>query len=160
MWSDFRQVFKDAQGSLDMDGKFSPLYRQDSSKISTDDIFKLLAEIRKWVIAAAAAATAAAPLLLKPPGHSCAKHFCGNSCVPACLFRFCIRGSDARCSTNFIFARDSLSPAEANAWVSASGYLRVLISRLFLLQAGEEQTSDHPGATERHHRVCPAGFLK
>lgn len=44
-----RQVFKDAQGSLDMDGKFSPLYRQDSSKISTDDLIKLLADIRKWV---------------------------------------------------------------------------------------------------------------
>uniref|UniRef100_A0A665VWU8 Dedicator of cytokinesis 11 n=1 Tax=Echeneis naucrates TaxID=173247 RepID=A0A665VWU8_ECHNA len=42
-----KQVFKDAQGSLDMDGKFSPLYRQDSSKISTDDIIKLLADIRK-----------------------------------------------------------------------------------------------------------------
>uniref|UniRef100_A0A4W6D364 Dedicator of cytokinesis 11 n=1 Tax=Lates calcarifer TaxID=8187 RepID=A0A4W6D364_LATCA len=42
-----KQVFKDAQGSLDMDGKFSPLYRQDSGKISTDDIIKLLAEIRK-----------------------------------------------------------------------------------------------------------------
>lgn len=45
-----RQVFKDAQGSLDMDGKFSPLHRQDSNKISTDDIIKLLADIRKWVI--------------------------------------------------------------------------------------------------------------
>ncbi|KAJ8282862.1 hypothetical protein COCON_G00053810 [Conger conger] len=42
-----KQVFKDAQGSLDMDGKFSPLYRQDSSKISTDDLIKLLAEIKK-----------------------------------------------------------------------------------------------------------------
>lgn len=42
-----RQVFKDAQGSLDMDGKFSPLYRQDSSKISTDDLIKLLADLRK-----------------------------------------------------------------------------------------------------------------
>ncbi|XP_035263368.1 dedicator of cytokinesis protein 11 isoform X2 [Anguilla anguilla] len=42
-----KQVFKDAQGSLDMDGKFSPLYRQDSSKISTDDLMKLLAEIKK-----------------------------------------------------------------------------------------------------------------
>ncbi|XP_054592286.1 dedicator of cytokinesis protein 11 isoform X2 [Nothobranchius furzeri] len=42
-----KQVFKDAQGSLDMDGKFSPLYRQDSSKISTDDLLKLLVEIRK-----------------------------------------------------------------------------------------------------------------
>ncbi|XP_055012660.1 dedicator of cytokinesis protein 11 isoform X2 [Boleophthalmus pectinirostris] len=42
-----KQVFKDAQGSLDMDGKFSPLYRQDSSKISTEDTMKLLADIRK-----------------------------------------------------------------------------------------------------------------
>ncbi|CAF93418.1 unnamed protein product [Tetraodon nigroviridis] len=42
-----KQVFKDAQGSLDMDGKFSPLYRQDSGKISTDDLIKLLADIRK-----------------------------------------------------------------------------------------------------------------
>ncbi|XP_013878404.1 dedicator of cytokinesis protein 11 [Austrofundulus limnaeus] len=42
-----KQVFKDAQGSLDMDGKFSPLYRQDSSKISSDDLLKLLADIRK-----------------------------------------------------------------------------------------------------------------
>ncbi|XP_056298511.1 dedicator of cytokinesis protein 11 isoform X2 [Pseudoliparis swirei] len=42
-----KQVFKDAQGSLDLDGKFSPLYRQDSSKVSTDDIMKLLADIRK-----------------------------------------------------------------------------------------------------------------
>ncbi|CDQ74390.1 unnamed protein product [Oncorhynchus mykiss] len=42
-----RQVFNDAQGSLDMDGKFSPLYRQDSSKISTDDLIKMLADFRK-----------------------------------------------------------------------------------------------------------------
>ncbi|KAM6909379.1 dedicator of cytokinesis protein 11 isoform 2-T2 [Xenentodon cancila] len=42
-----KQVFKDAQGSLDMDGKFSPLYRHDSSRISTDDLIKLLADIRK-----------------------------------------------------------------------------------------------------------------
>ncbi|KAM9401363.1 dedicator of cytokinesis protein 11-like isoform 4-T4 [Salvelinus alpinus] len=42
-----KQVFNDAQGSLDMDGKFSPLYRQDSSKISTDDLIKMLADIRK-----------------------------------------------------------------------------------------------------------------
>ncbi|KAL0970254.1 hypothetical protein UPYG_G00239490 [Umbra pygmaea] len=42
-----KQVFRDAQGSLDMDGKFSPLYRQDSSKISTDDLIKMLADIRK-----------------------------------------------------------------------------------------------------------------
>uniref|UniRef100_A0A8C8BWE3 Dedicator of cytokinesis 11 n=1 Tax=Oncorhynchus tshawytscha TaxID=74940 RepID=A0A8C8BWE3_ONCTS len=30
-----------------MDGKFSPLYRQDSSKISTDDLIKMLADFRK-----------------------------------------------------------------------------------------------------------------
>ncbi|XP_053717211.1 dedicator of cytokinesis protein 11 isoform X4 [Synchiropus splendidus] len=42
-----KQVFKDAQGGLDMDGKFSPLYRQDSSKITTEDLIKLLADIRK-----------------------------------------------------------------------------------------------------------------
>ncbi|XP_038831645.1 dedicator of cytokinesis protein 11-like [Salvelinus namaycush] len=42
-----KQVFNDAQGSLDMDGKFSPLYRQDSSKTSTDDLIKMLADIRK-----------------------------------------------------------------------------------------------------------------
>lgn len=46
----FRQVFKDSQGSLDMDGKFSPLYRQDSSKISTEDLIKLLTDLKKWVI--------------------------------------------------------------------------------------------------------------
>ncbi|XP_023821592.1 dedicator of cytokinesis protein 11 isoform X2 [Oryzias latipes] len=42
-----KQVFKDSQGSLDTDGKFSPLFRQDSSKISTEDLMKLLADIRK-----------------------------------------------------------------------------------------------------------------
>uniref|UniRef100_A0AAY4EL37 Dedicator of cytokinesis 11 n=1 Tax=Denticeps clupeoides TaxID=299321 RepID=A0AAY4EL37_9TELE len=42
-----KQVFKDAKGSLDMDGKFSPIYRQDSSKISNDDLIKLLTDIRK-----------------------------------------------------------------------------------------------------------------
>ncbi|RVE60178.1 hypothetical protein OJAV_G00178310 [Oryzias javanicus] len=42
-----KQVFKDSQGSLDTEGKFSPLFRQDSSKISTDDLIKLLADIRK-----------------------------------------------------------------------------------------------------------------
>ncbi|XP_076828065.1 dedicator of cytokinesis protein 11 isoform X2 [Brachyhypopomus gauderio] len=42
-----KQVFKDAQGGLDVDGKFSPLYRQDSNKISTEDLIKLLADFRK-----------------------------------------------------------------------------------------------------------------
>ncbi|KAA0723028.1 Dedicator of cytokinesis protein 11 [Triplophysa tibetana] len=42
-----RQVFKDAQGTLYTDGKFSPLYRQDSSKISTEDHIKLLTDLKK-----------------------------------------------------------------------------------------------------------------
>ncbi|XP_051993414.1 dedicator of cytokinesis protein 11-like isoform X2 [Xyrauchen texanus] len=42
-----KQVFKDSQGSLDMDGKFSPIYRQDSSKISTEDLIKLLSDLKK-----------------------------------------------------------------------------------------------------------------
>ncbi|XP_028923396.1 dedicator of cytokinesis protein 11 isoform X2 [Ornithorhynchus anatinus] len=42
-----RPVFKDTQGSLDLDGRFSPLYKQDSSKLSSDDILKFLAEYRK-----------------------------------------------------------------------------------------------------------------
>uniref|UniRef100_A0A672QQI7 Dedicator of cytokinesis protein 11-like n=1 Tax=Sinocyclocheilus grahami TaxID=75366 RepID=A0A672QQI7_SINGR len=42
-----KQVFKDYQGSLDIEGKFSPLYRQDSSKISTEDQIKLLTDLKK-----------------------------------------------------------------------------------------------------------------
>ncbi|XP_043347474.1 dedicator of cytokinesis protein 11 isoform X4 [Dermochelys coriacea] len=42
-----RPVFKDSQGTLDLDGKFSPLYRQDSGKLSSEDLLKLLAEFRK-----------------------------------------------------------------------------------------------------------------
>uniref|UniRef100_A0A671LQ05 Netrin 4 n=1 Tax=Sinocyclocheilus anshuiensis TaxID=1608454 RepID=A0A671LQ05_9TELE len=42
-----KQVFKDYQGSLDIEGKFSPLYRQDSSKISTEDLIKLLTDLKK-----------------------------------------------------------------------------------------------------------------
>ncbi|KAM4020947.1 dedicator of cytokinesis protein 11 isoform 2-T2 [Anomaloglossus baeobatrachus] len=42
-----RPVFKDTQGTLDMEGKFSPLYKQDSGKLSNDDLLKLLAEYRK-----------------------------------------------------------------------------------------------------------------
>uniref|UniRef100_A0A673I0Z3 Dedicator of cytokinesis protein 11-like n=1 Tax=Sinocyclocheilus rhinocerous TaxID=307959 RepID=A0A673I0Z3_9TELE len=42
-----KQVFKDSQGSLDTEGKFSPLYRQDSSKISTEDLIKLLTDLKK-----------------------------------------------------------------------------------------------------------------
>ncbi|XP_072573222.1 dedicator of cytokinesis protein 11 isoform X1 [Paramormyrops kingsleyae] len=42
-----KQVFKDSKGSLEKDGKFSSLYRQDSSKISTEDLIKLLVDIKK-----------------------------------------------------------------------------------------------------------------
>uniref|UniRef100_A0A671P5I9 Dedicator of cytokinesis protein 11-like n=1 Tax=Sinocyclocheilus anshuiensis TaxID=1608454 RepID=A0A671P5I9_9TELE len=42
-----KQVFKDSQGSLDTEGKFSPLYRQDSSKISTEDLIKLDIFVRR-----------------------------------------------------------------------------------------------------------------
>ncbi|XP_039344227.1 dedicator of cytokinesis protein 11 isoform X4 [Mauremys reevesii] len=42
-----RPVFKDSQGTLDVDGKFSPLYKQDSGKLSSEDLLKLLAEFRK-----------------------------------------------------------------------------------------------------------------
>uniref|UniRef100_A0A452SYP0 C2 DOCK-type domain-containing protein n=1 Tax=Ursus maritimus TaxID=29073 RepID=A0A452SYP0_URSMA len=40
-------IFKDTQGSLDLDGRFSPLYKQDSSKLSNEDILKLLSEYKK-----------------------------------------------------------------------------------------------------------------
>lgn len=42
-----RPVFKDSQGTLDADGKFSPLYKQDSGKLSNEDMLKLLAEYKK-----------------------------------------------------------------------------------------------------------------
>lgn len=43
-----RLVFKDASGTLDKGARFSPLYRQDSSKLSDEDMFKLLADFRKY----------------------------------------------------------------------------------------------------------------
>ncbi|XP_072732978.1 dedicator of cytokinesis protein 11 isoform X3 [Ciconia boyciana] len=42
-----RPVFKDSQGTLDAEGKFSPLYKQDSGKLSNEDMLKLLAEYKK-----------------------------------------------------------------------------------------------------------------
>ncbi|KAJ6653778.1 hypothetical protein lerEdw1_008707 [Lerista edwardsae] len=42
-----RPVFKDSQGTLDVEGKFSPLYKQDSSRLSAEDLLKLLAEFKK-----------------------------------------------------------------------------------------------------------------
>ncbi|KAG7257098.1 hypothetical protein CRUP_038138, partial [Coryphaenoides rupestris] len=42
-----RPLFKDASGTLDKSSRFSTLYRQDSNKLSNDDMFKLLADLRK-----------------------------------------------------------------------------------------------------------------
>ncbi|KAM8872503.1 dedicator of cytokinesis protein 9 isoform 1-T1 [Synchiropus picturatus] len=42
-----RPVFKDASGTLDKAARFSALYRQDSSKLSDEDMFKLLTDFRK-----------------------------------------------------------------------------------------------------------------
>ncbi|XP_031707522.1 dedicator of cytokinesis protein 9 isoform X8 [Anarrhichthys ocellatus] len=42
-----RPVFKDASGTLDKSSRFSSLYRQDSSKLSDEDMFKLLTDFRK-----------------------------------------------------------------------------------------------------------------
>ncbi|XP_035264875.1 dedicator of cytokinesis protein 9-like isoform X5 [Anguilla anguilla] len=42
-----RPLFKDASGTLDKASRFSAIYRQDSSKLSNEDMFKLLADFRK-----------------------------------------------------------------------------------------------------------------
>ncbi|KAJ8338531.1 hypothetical protein SKAU_G00374970 [Synaphobranchus kaupii] len=42
-----RPLFKDASGILDKASRFSAIYRQDSSKLSNEDMFKLLADYRK-----------------------------------------------------------------------------------------------------------------
>uniref|UniRef100_A0A3B4A597 Uncharacterized protein n=1 Tax=Periophthalmus magnuspinnatus TaxID=409849 RepID=A0A3B4A597_9GOBI len=39
-----RSVFKDNHGGLDRDSRFSPLFRQESNKISTDDLINPLDE--------------------------------------------------------------------------------------------------------------------
>lgn len=45
-----RPLFKDASGTLDKTARFSALYRQDSNKLSNDDMLKLLADFRKLVM--------------------------------------------------------------------------------------------------------------
>uniref|UniRef100_A0A8C8RDP4 Dedicator of cytokinesis 10 n=1 Tax=Pelusios castaneus TaxID=367368 RepID=A0A8C8RDP4_9SAUR len=47
-WS-VRPVFKDNQGNVDRDSRFSPLFRQESSKISNEDLIKLIAEYRSKI---------------------------------------------------------------------------------------------------------------
>lgn len=44
---DLRPLFKDASGTLDKSARFSAIYRQDSNKLSNEDMFKLLADFRK-----------------------------------------------------------------------------------------------------------------
>uniref|UniRef100_A0A8C4QAK8 Uncharacterized protein n=1 Tax=Eptatretus burgeri TaxID=7764 RepID=A0A8C4QAK8_EPTBU len=48
-WSYFslRAVFKDGSSTVDPEARFSPLYRQDSSKLSNEDLLKLLLDFRK-----------------------------------------------------------------------------------------------------------------
>uniref|UniRef100_A0A8B9QRY4 Dedicator of cytokinesis 10 n=1 Tax=Apteryx owenii TaxID=8824 RepID=A0A8B9QRY4_APTOW len=45
-WS-VRPVFKDNQGNVDRDSRFSPLFRQESNKIAMEDLIKLIAEYRR-----------------------------------------------------------------------------------------------------------------
>ncbi|NXW15240.1 DOCK9 protein, partial [Circaetus pectoralis] len=42
-----RTLFKDGSGTLDKNARFSPLFRQDSNKLSNEDMLKLLADFRK-----------------------------------------------------------------------------------------------------------------
>ncbi|XP_072300728.1 dedicator of cytokinesis protein 9-like isoform X2 [Eucyclogobius newberryi] len=42
-----RPLFKDASGTLEKGARFSALYRQDSNKLSNEDMLKLLADFRK-----------------------------------------------------------------------------------------------------------------
>ncbi|XP_041436699.1 dedicator of cytokinesis 9 L homeolog isoform X6 [Xenopus laevis] len=42
-----RSLFKDSNGTLDKNARFSAIYRQDSNKISNEDMLKLLADFRK-----------------------------------------------------------------------------------------------------------------
>lgn len=43
----YRSVFKDNHGALDRESRFSPLFKQESNKISTDDLIKLVTEFRR-----------------------------------------------------------------------------------------------------------------
>ncbi|XP_048460912.1 dedicator of cytokinesis protein 11 [Rhincodon typus] len=42
-----RPVFKDTEGLFDTSGKFSPFYKQDSNKLSNEDLLKMLNDLRK-----------------------------------------------------------------------------------------------------------------
>ncbi|XP_051965596.1 dedicator of cytokinesis protein 10 isoform X3 [Xyrauchen texanus] len=45
-WS-VRSVFKDNLGTVDRESRFSPLFKQESNKISTEDLIKLITEYRR-----------------------------------------------------------------------------------------------------------------
>ncbi|KAK3534381.1 hypothetical protein QTP86_014433 [Hemibagrus guttatus] len=45
-WS-VRSVFKDNQGTVDRESRFSPLFKQESNKVSTEDLLKLITEYRR-----------------------------------------------------------------------------------------------------------------
>ncbi|XP_053311315.1 dedicator of cytokinesis protein 9 isoform X7 [Spea bombifrons] len=42
-----RTLFKDSSGTLDKAARFSPIYKQDSNKLSNEDMLKLLADFKK-----------------------------------------------------------------------------------------------------------------
>ncbi|KAK7168575.1 hypothetical protein R3I93_004792 [Phoxinus phoxinus] len=42
-----RPLFKDASGTVDKSARFSALYRQDGNKLSNEDMFRLLTDVRK-----------------------------------------------------------------------------------------------------------------
>uniref|UniRef100_A0A4W3JXC9 Dedicator of cytokinesis 10 n=1 Tax=Callorhinchus milii TaxID=7868 RepID=A0A4W3JXC9_CALMI len=46
-WS-VRSVFKDNLGTIDRDSRFSPLFRQESNKVSTEDLLKLITEFKRY----------------------------------------------------------------------------------------------------------------
>lgn len=72
-----RPVFKDASGTLDKSARFSPLYRQDSSKLSDEDMFKLLADFRKY--ARSSSSSKKSPP--KKPQHHHYRHLHSHTCV-------------------------------------------------------------------------------
>uniref|UniRef100_A0A8C1KVK2 Dedicator of cytokinesis 10 n=1 Tax=Cyprinus carpio TaxID=7962 RepID=A0A8C1KVK2_CYPCA len=45
-----RSVFKDNQGTVDRESRFSPLFKQESNKISTEDLIKLITEYRRYTL--------------------------------------------------------------------------------------------------------------
>lgn len=66
-----RPVFKDASGALDKSARFSALYRQDSSKLSDEDMFKLLTDFRKYAFFSLSKTSLELVLI-----HFCNCHFC------------------------------------------------------------------------------------